>query len=147
MNGNYESPIFGIDSDTFKSKDVRYIFSKTNRRMEIDMLNKTVDNKKEFDNAIVYGLSLNTADYSYFFSLLDELDISNFNNNSKIIFAFSVYNPKKEYEIKSSVRRSIIRLFEDYSEYKGRNLYQNKLLDALTTQSKVLMLEIPEIDI
>lgn len=40
INGNTARPIFGIDSDAFLAPDPRYIFSKTSRRMELDMLNE-----------------------------------------------------------------------------------------------------------
>lgn len=147
VNGNVEAPIFGIDSDRFRYNDPRYIFSKTNRRMELDMLENETGERAEFDNIIVFGHSLNAADYSYFFSILDKIEITNLESSSKIIFAFSIYDSKKEEEIKANLRKAIFRLFQDYSKYKGNELFPNRLLDALTTQGKVLMFEIPYIDV
>lgn len=144
VNGDIRAPIFGIDSNAFPSKDPRHIFAKTSRRMELDMVSDTTAERTPFSNVIVFGHSLNAADYSYFFSLLDRLDISNLESNSKIVFAFVIYDPEKEYEIRSNIRESVIKLFEDYSVYKG-NQSPNRLLDALTTQGKVLMYEIPRI--
>lgn len=144
VNGTTEAPIFGIDSDTFGCEDPRYIFSKTNRRMELDMVKSVTGERAEFDNIIVFGHSLNAADYSYFFSVFDKIEITNLASSSKIIFAFTIYDSKKAEEIKANLREAISRLFQEYSKYKGNILFPNKLLDALTTQGKVLMFEIPE---
>lgn len=147
VNGTVDAPIFGIDSDKFKHTDPRYIFSKTNRRMELDMFENETGDRTDFDNIIVFGHSLNAADYSYFFSILDRIQIINLEKRSKIVFAFSIYDSDKESEIKSALRKSIFRLFQDYSTYKGNISYPNRLLDALTTQGKVLMYEIPYISV
>ena len=147
VNGTVDAPIFGIDSDKFKHTDPRYIFSKTNRRMELDMFENETGERADFDNVIVFGHSLNAADYSYFFSILDRIQITDLEKPSKIVFAFSIYDPDKETDIKAALRKSIFRLFQDYSIYKGNENHPNRLLDALTTQGKVLMYEIPYINV
>lgn len=142
INGNISYPIFGIDSSAFLPSDPRYIFCKTNRRMELDMLEYEAYEREEFENVIIYGHSLTVSDYSYFFSLLDKLDIVNFTKKSVIVFAYSVYDKEKEEKIKSDYRLAISNLFKEYSKYKGNSEYPNRLLDALTTQGKVLLYEI-----
>ena len=147
INGNINTPIFGIDSDAYKAPDDRYIFTKTNRRIELDMLGEAAGDRIPFDNVIVFGHSLNRADYSYFFALLDRIDISNLERDSRIVFAFSIYDKSKEESIRAEQGRAIFQLFQDYSVYKGNAEYPNRLLDSLTTQGKVLTFEIPNIDI
>ena len=142
INGNVDNPIFGIDSSAFLPPDPRYMFSKTNRRMELDMLEYESYEREEFDNVVIYGHSLTTSDYSYFFSLFDKLDIINLAKKSVIVFAYSIYDKEKEEEIKSDYRLAISNLFKEYSKYKGNSNYPNRLLDALTTQGKVLLYEI-----
>ena len=142
INGTIDYPIFGIDSSAFLPPDPRYIFSKTNRRMELDMLEDESYERKGFENVVIYGHSLTTSDYSYFFSLLDKLDIINFSKKSVIVFAYTIYDSNKEEEIKSEYRLAISNLFKEYSKYKGNADYPNRLLDALTTQGKVLLYEI-----
>lgn len=145
VNGTIEWPIFGIDSDIFKSSDPQYIFSKTNRRMELDMSTSRTDKDVPFENVVIFGHSLDGADYSYFFSILDRMEITNFEKSSTIVFAYSIYDGDKEYLIKSNLRKSISKLFEAYSDYRGNGKQLNRLLDTLTTQGKVLMYEIPTI--
>ena len=86
INGNLENPIFGIDSNLCRASDPRFIFTKTNRRMELEMINFECQKDIAFDNVIVYGHSLSSNDYSYFFPLLDKLEMTNFLSNKKIIF-------------------------------------------------------------
>lgn len=141
INGNLENPIFGIDSNLCSASDPRFIFTKTNRRMELEMINFKCQKDIAFDNVIVYGHSLSSNDYSYFFPLLDKLEMTNFLSNKKIIFGFSVYDREKETEIKRKNRVNIQKLFEAYANYKGLKDV-NRLLDSLTTQNRVLTYEI-----
>lgn len=141
INGNLENPIFGIDSNLCRASDPRFIFTKTNRRMELEMINFECQKDIAFDNVIVYGHSLSSNDYSYFFPLLDKLEMTNFLSNKKIIFGFSVYDREKETEIKRKNRLNIQKLFEAYANYKELKDV-NRLLDSLTTQNRVLTYEI-----
>lgn len=147
INGDIDAPIFGIDSSKFRVDDPRNIFSKTNRRMELDMMKDHTFEPDIFDNLIIFGHSLNPADYSYFFSVFDKIEITNLGKDTKIIFAFSIYDENRREQIKSGLRKAVFRLFHDYSIYKGNETFANRLLDALTTQGKVLMFEIPYIEV
>ena len=142
INGTVDAPIFGIDSNIFPASDIRYIFSKTNRRMDLDMLSDEKKNDESFENLVIYGHSLNEADYSYFFSIFDKLKISDLTSDSKIVFAFSIYDENKEEQIRSSLRNSIAKMFYDYSVYLGKDKQPNRLLDILTSQGKILMYEL-----
>ena len=145
VNGNWKSPIFGIDSTLYPSKDIRHIFSKTYRRMELDMVEENTNPNPEFDNAIVYGHSLGENDYSYFFPLLDKLKMTDFGANGKIVFDFSIYDESKAISIRKSYREAIYRLFEQYAVFKGMGEDSGRLLDGLTTQGRVLLNEIEPI--
>lgn len=142
INGNTARPIFGIDSDAFLAPDPRYIFSKTSRRMELDMLNEKMFISTDFENVIVFGSSLSQADYSYFFSVLDKINIFNINNPSKIVFAYSIYDLKQENDIKANLTKAIFQLFQEYSKYKGNEAHPNRLLDSLTAQGKVILYQL-----
>lgn len=143
INGPISWPIFGIDSDTFKAPDTRYIFTKTNRRLEFEMFNEKVEPLFNYENIIIFGCSLNIADYNYFFSIFDNLDIINTNNTSKIVFAYSIYDKNKSEIIQKKLQESVFLLFQEYSKYKGNNIYPSRLLEILMFQKKVIFLEIP----
>ena len=145
INGNLNMPIFGIDTTRFRSSDTRSIFSKTNRRMELDMLVNSTYEQKEFDNVVVFGHSLSRNDYSYFYPLLDKLNMTDFSANNRIVFAFSIFDEKRSYAIKAEHRKAINQLFTSYARYKGFNEEPERLLDALTTQGRILTYEISSI--
>lgn len=145
INGNLDMPIFGIDTTRFRNDDARSIFSKTNRRMELDMLVPSTYENKEFENVVVFGHSLSKNDYSFFFPLLDKLEMTNFSSNKKIVFAFSVFDEKHSYIIKSNHRKAINSLFASYAAFKGYQNEPERLLDALTTQGRILSFEVPHI--
>lgn len=142
INGNVKNPVFGVDSDLFDTSDFRYAFTKTSRRMELDMLNDEALVARDFENLIIFGSSLRNADYSYFFSIFDKIKISDINNPSKNVFAFSICDEAAETKIKNNLIKSIFRLFHEYAIYKGNAVHPNRLLDALTTQGKVLLYQI-----
>ena len=146
INGYLDNPIFGIDSDVFDSGDTRFIFSKTSRRMEVDMFSDESIEKKKFDNIVIFGSSLSPADYSYFFSIFDKIAITDLMVDSKIVFAFSVYDQNKQIQISNQLRKNISNLFQEYSKYKGNDAHPNRLLDALTTQGKVILYEISSLN-
>lgn len=142
INGDTEYPIFGVDSDLFLAPDPRYIFTKTSRRMELDMKRDDSEELKTCENVIVFGCSLASSDYSYFFSIFDKLDITNIDNNHKIIFAYNIYDTEKSDQIKAALMESIFNLFQEYSRYKGNEKHPNRLLDFLTVQGKIVLFEI-----
>lgn len=142
INGNVKNPIFGVDSNAFMAPNSRYIFTKTNRRMELDMLNDNNSEIKPCDNVVIFGSSLGVADYSYFFSIFDKINITDIEKPAKVIFAFFIYDKAKENAIKMNLTKAIFELFQEYSRYKGNESHQNRLLDVLTTQGKIILYQI-----
>lgn len=143
INGNINSPIFGIDSDIFDADDPRYIFSKTSRRIDLEMNRETIESILEYENIIIFGCSLNKADYNYFFSIFDELRITDPTTTSKIVFAYSIYDKEKKENIHRNINQSVTKLFQEYSKYKGNNIHFTRLLELLMIQQKIVFFEIP----
>ena len=142
VNGNCLAPIFGVDSK-FPPDDPRYIFTKTNRRIEMDMESLSCPESLPFDNAIVFGHSLSEHDHNYFFPILDQLEMTSFTSKKMIVFAYSVYEERERATIKKTIRKNIYSLFVAYAKYLGWELEEApRLLDSLTTQGRVLMYEV-----
>lgn len=138
INGYFDYPIFGIDSNVFPSYDDRYIFSKTNRRMQIDINDQSIYKRPKCDNLVIYGSSLSNSDYSYFFSVFDDIGILDGNRDFKIVFAYSIYDSKRKREIQETLIRQVAILFQEYSCYKGITNQMNRLLDCLIENKKVI---------
>ena len=145
INGNINTPIFGVDSK-FEPDDIRVIFTKTYRRMNEDMNCKEANVEPNFENLIIYGHSLDEADYSYFFPIFDKLHLTDNTAKNVIVFAFTIYDKSKEDEIKSTLSKRVYKIIQNYSLYKG---YSNdtsiRLVDYLSIQKRIIMYEIPEI--
>lgn len=144
INGTVKNPIFGFDDPKITFQDPRYIFTKTYRHMEM-AINMPIEIPcNNFDNIVIYGHSLSSNDYNYFFPILDRLDMGNpATSEKKAIFAYSVYESKREAEIKLDVLTGIIKLFEAYSEYKGLGK-TSRLHDQLSVSGKILIYQVPE---
>ena len=140
VNGNFLNPIFGIDS-VFDPSDPRYIFTKTNRRIEWTMRGGESPAAGEFDNVVAFGHSLNSHDYNYFFPILDKLEMSDFSSNKKLIIAYSIYDETESANIKKRIRHALYSLFSAYADYCGKK-DPTRLLDSLTTQGRVLTFEV-----
>ncbi|MBQ8141537.1 MAG: hypothetical protein IJ194_00045 [Bacilli bacterium] len=147
INGDEDNPIFGIDSDEFEACAPQSIFTKTNRRMELDIKSNEYYNARQFENLIVFGHSLNSADYNYFFASFDSLQMTNMANNNKVIFSYYIYDKEKESQIRLKQLKAVRELFEAYSKYKGNSFAPNKLLDILTFHRKVVLREIEKDEI
>ena len=145
INGDVSAPIFGVDS-IYAPLDPRIVFTKTHRRMTADMEEDRTLYESKFDNLIIYGHSLDKADYSYFFPVFDKIQLTNNLERGVVVFAFTIYDKKIENEIKMTLNKSIYRLFEAYAIYKGYSKNEaNRLLDYLSIQKRIVMYEIPEI--
>ena len=145
INGNTEAPIFGIDS-IFPPNDCRIIFTKTYRRMMEDMDNQIVKPPKIFENVVIYGHSLDKADYSYFFPIFDQLQLTNSLAKGSIVFAFTIFDQLNESQIKASLNKSIYEIIESYAAYKNYlNKEKIRLVDYLSIQKRIVLYEIPEI--
>lgn len=142
VNGDYTYPIFGIDTPT-NPDDPVFCFSKLFRRNTNDLTSDKVQEERPFSNLIIFGHSLNEADYGYLFSVLDNLNLSDSNDN-KLIFAYSVYGDKTENEERSSLFiRAYNMLFKYYLEKDVKN--PSRLVDKLFNNNKVLLYCIPDV--
>lgn len=141
INGSYENPIFGIDT-IFEPNDECFVFTKTARRIDSDMFEEAFETKQEFENLIVFGHSLNQADYSYFFPVFDKLMLTNSLATNVIVFAYSVFDDNKKEEIKSDVRKAVSDILYAYA--KSKQLPDpGRFLDSLSTQKRIVMYEVP----
>ena len=71
--------------------------------------------------------------------------MTNFSSTKKIVFAFSIFDEKKSYIIKSDHRKAINKLFASYAVFKGYQNEPERLLNALTMQGRILAFEVPHI--
>ena len=144
INGDFNNPIFGIDSTRIHIDKPEIIFTKVSRRL----INSTMDGylfgttfDEPFNNLFIFGHSLCEHDYSYFFPIFDYLEISNIMKTSTIIFAYYIYDEFKKEDIVLDNIRRVTKLINQYENYMGKNK-ENRLMDSLTVQGRIKLIEI-----
>ncbi len=140
INGSYEKPIFGIDS-FFEPDDERFIFTKTSRRIESKIVENDYSADLDFKNIIIYGHSLNEADYSYFFPIFDKLELTNNEAVGRLIFGYSIFKRSDEQIIKTDLRKNVAKLLYTYAKEK-KIPNPKRFLDSVSIQKRVLFYEV-----
>lgn len=142
INGVYKNPIFGVDSSRIHIDKPEVVFTKVSSRLIystfIDgMLGTT------FNNLVIFGHSLSEHNYSYFFPIFDYFEMSNIMKSSSIIFAYNFYNESEKEDIILAKIRKVTKLIYQYENYLGKNK-ENRLIDSLTAQGRIKIIEIPK---
>ncbi len=142
INGSLENGdeiIFGIDVDGINPNDSEYIFTKTCRRM-LRNINLKIIKDFQCESVIIFGHSLNKQDYSYFFSLFDNLDLINPLSKSVVVFAYNIYDTNKKDNILKDFRLNVTNLMNSYCKYLGKD--NLTLIDTLSFQGRMILYEI-----
>ncbi len=147
VHGRYDQvTIFGVDQGVCSVDSDEYIFSKTYRKIAENTKSIMLPEKKgpliERQELVFYGHSLAKADYSYFQSLFDLYDIY---NQTFLVFKYSIYDAKKEYEIKHDVYHKVTKLFIDYGNTMSNKDHGKNLLHKILLEGR-LKLEIVVLD-
>ena len=111
--------------------------------MESDMNSFGYSFSTEFENIVIFGHSLNEADYSYFFPMFDKLNLLNLTSNGVVVFAYYVWDKEQEDSIKSKRRNDISNMIYKYAIEKGI-ANPKRTMDSLSIQKKIVAYEIPE---
>ena len=122
--------IFGIDYDKAKNNFNRppIEFTKSYRILENKAIS-TVNITNDLDYICFYGHGLGEADYSYFQSIFDSVDL--YHGNTKLVFYWTQFDKSNQYKIQ--VER-VTNLIEKYGQTftnkdHGRNLFTKLLLE------------------
>lgn len=127
--------ILGIDGH--EADEDLLEFTKTYRLLSHSQVKERIDFSQKFDCIKFFGHSLGEADYSYFQSIFDGLDL--YNAKTKLFFYFEVYDPEKRTEIISNNYHAVSKLLKHYGEtFKsnpdhGKNLMHKLILEGRLT--------------
>lgn len=137
IHGNIDgnNTILGIDGH--EAEDDLLEFTKTYRLLSHSQVTERIDLSQRFHCIKFFGHSLGEADYSYFQSIFDGLDL--YNAKTKLFFYFEVYDPEKRTEIISNNYHAVSKLLKHYGEtFKsnpdhGKNLMHKLILEGRLT--------------
>ncbi len=133
--------IFGIDASFNENEDSfdPYLvkFTKTSRILKLTnnamTINETDWNGENVDQIIIYGHSLGEADYSYFQSIFDSVNL--YHSSTRLVFAYSIYDSDRMEEIETTYETAVEKLMTRYgqsfsNQNHGRNLLHKLLLEG-----------------
>lgn len=149
----YSSIIFGIDDTSLMSKDNEeqlrsklFKFGKTYRIMN-SLDNISLDINKEIKIVKFYGHSLNSADYAYFQSIFDTVNL--YESDVKLYFYYGDFENEKNERMSMFMDR-IYKLIETY----GRNIFENSseargknLLHKLILEGRIKTIYVPKYEV
>lgn len=122
--------IFGIDYDSVSNLFNYHPleFTKSYRILE-NKLNSKVSIASDIKNILFYGHALGEADYSYFQSIFDTVDL--YHGDAKLIFYWTQFGDQDQYIVQVE---NVVRLIEKYGQTftnkdHGRNLFTKLLLE------------------
>ncbi|WP_312025322.1 AbiH family protein [Listeria booriae] len=126
--------IFGIDHSNVDANSKLYPFTKTFRKLVMDNNESLSVVDKNIRHLVFYGHSLGSADYSYFQSIFDYLNI--YENEIYLKFYFSNYigGLGGEKQLKRELASSVQKLIHVYGETmdnksKGKNMIHKLLIE------------------
>ena len=137
-NGNI---IFGIDYDKLNNnfKKAPIEFSKSYRVLENGLIS-TFDISSDIDIIKIYGHGLGKADYSYYQSIFDSVDL--YHGKTKVMFFWSDYKGREKEQIHKDFVKGVTNLIEEYgttfsNKDHGRNLFTKLLLENRLTIQEI----------
>lgn len=132
--------IFGIDSFDLSSKEYQLInkFSKTYRLMRLKRENLNIS--PDTDIIKFYGHSLGEADYSYFQTIFDIVNL--YSGETKLIFYFSVYGGKTLEEVEEEIFERVWLLIQKYGETLENKDHGKNLIHKLQLENRLLIKKI-----
>ena len=145
INGDYELPIFGIDSSSQSVNSAGGIFTKTYRRMTADFFegeDKNYSLHNNFDDLVIFGHSLNEQDYNYYFPLFDYMNLMDVMSDKRIIFYYNIFNEDKERKIKNDNVQNMMKLLNAYEQFKTGKTKEFRLVDSLSSQGRLRFMRI-----
>jgi hypothetical protein len=147
--------IFGIDESVFFNNELQNIcysevgknFTKTSRKIHANNNYYTPESysgryqgnllSKNIHEIIFFGHSLSEADYSYFMSIFDFLDIY----NSEVSLIFYYYDHEKEIDkVKNITTENVKNLIRKYA-ITLENMHSENLLHKLLLENRLKILE------
>ena len=129
--------IFGIDYEkvisTFKEPPVR--FTKSYRIIK-NNFHPNFDLTKKYDSILFFGHGLGEADYSYFQSLFDSIDL--YHSKTKLVFFWYNYTKKSDEIIYDDLISRVFKLLERYGLTFANKAHGINLLTKLQLEERII---------
>jgi len=139
--------VIGYNSDSvINSNEGEMLFGKTYQRILKEVDNRDYPDPKFLKQIKFYGLSLNEADYSYFFYLFDQYDLVD--GDVQLIFYYKNYkkteieNRKNKSELVVKINK-LINSYADQANLEGKDACS--LFTKLSIDNRLVIIDIDAI--
>lgn len=133
--------IFGINYDNlishFTNPPIQ--FSKSYRVLENSLLSN-IRLSNDIKNILFYGHGLGEADYPYFQSIFDSIDL--YHGNTRLIFFWDAYDENRKLELHKETLNKVVNLIEKYGQTFSNKDHGRNLLTKLKVENRILIKEI-----
>lgn len=133
--------ILGINYDSlishFTSPPLQ--FSKSYRILE-NGFSSNIHLSKAIKNILFYGHGLGEADYPYFQSIFDSIDL--YHGNTRLIFFWDAYDENRKQELHKETLNKVVNLIEKYGQTFSNKDHGRNLLTKLKVENRILIKEI-----
>ena len=140
IHGNLKNRniIFGIDYDSVSNLFNYHPleFTKSYRILE-NKLNSKVSISSDIKNILFYGHGLGEADYSYFQSIFDTVDL--YHGNAKLIFYWTQFGDQDQY---IEQVEKVVWLIEKYGQTFANKDHGRNLFTKLLLENRIIFIEI-----
>lgn len=126
----FSRPIFGVSNEFISSGDPREIFTKDYRLLgnRTDAVN-TLDLNVKYNSIKIYGHSLGMADYKYFETIFDSVDL--LNSKTEITFYYYIQYNMRDYKVDSRLKRTAINAINQLFDRYGRHLSNTTTINVM----------------
>lgn len=133
--------IFGINYDSLISHftNLPIQFSKSYRILG-NRFSSNIHLSKTIKNILFYGHGLGEADYPYFQSIFDSIDL--YHGNTRLIFFWDAYDEDKKLELHKEMLNKVVNLIEKYGQTFSNKDHGRNLLTKLKIENRILIKEI-----
>lgn len=133
--------ILGINYDSLISHFINppIQFSKSYRILG-NRFSSNIHLSKTIKNILFYGHGLGEADYPYFQSIFDSIDL--YHGNTRLIFFWDAYDEDKKLELHKEMLNKVVNLIEKYGQTFSNKDHGRNLLTKLKIENRILIKEI-----
>lgn len=130
--------VFGIDGHLVGDNYLLLPFTKTYRIMEFG--GEGFKLRENIDKIKIFGHGLAEADYSYFQTIFDSLDL--YNANTEVIFYYNIYDEEDRLGIKERFKQSVYKLIRRYGSTLTNKDHGKNMLHKLIIEGRIKVTEL-----
>ncbi|MFV0363906.1 MAG: hypothetical protein ACK5LL_12595 [Suipraeoptans sp.] len=130
--------VFGIDGHIKGDNTILFPFTKTYRIMEASQRGFEFTKNLKYIKFLGHGLA--EADYSYFQTIFDSIDL--YNGKTKLIFYHNIYDESQSIRLIENQKKTVYKLIKRYGETLDNKDHGKNMLHKLLIEGRIKVIEL-----